>query len=150
MVKARSRDQMAFDFGMERFVHRPAALAGSGARTSVMVGELLNSDHRARQVIAAEMSVLMDEDISKAMLDAWSAPAKPDHAINYARMKGLIVVTGRSDLLDRDLREIGLAVVSDEGMKKVHLGHLHSEIAKAEEQVREMKRLARAVERGRP
>src|SRR3546814_12830357 len=104
-------------------------MAGSDARTARMVGEILNSDPRAREVIAAEMSVLLDDQVSKAMLDAWSAPGKDAHNISWSRLRALLLVTHRFDLLDRVLRELGAAGLVGAEIPTARLGHLTTPIA---------------------
>src|SRR3546814_7138139 len=89
MAKARASNQLAFAFDLPKAARHPAAMAGSDARTARMVGEILNSDPRAREVIAAEMSVLLDDQVSKAMLDAGSAPGKDAHHISRSRLRAL-------------------------------------------------------------
>src|SRR3546814_15251991 len=98
MAKARASNQLAFAFDLPKAARHPAAMAGSDARTARMVGEILNSDPRAREVIAAEMSVLLDDQVSKAMLDAWSAPGKDAHTISWSRLLALILVPNRFHL----------------------------------------------------
>src|SRR3546814_20635992 len=110
MAKARASNQLAFAFDLPKAARHPAAMAGSDARTARMVGEILNSDPRAREVIAAEMSVLLDDQVSKAMLAAWSAPGKDAHHISWSRLRALSLATNRLALLDRALRQIGAAV----------------------------------------
>lgn len=148
MAKARASNQLAFAFDLPRPATHPAALAGSDARTARMVGEMLNSDPRAREVIAAEMSVLLDDQVSKAMLDAWSAPGKDAHNISWSRLRALILVTNRFDLLDRDLREIGAAVLVGEEIHTARLGHLKSKIAELTAELRAVERMATPIARG--
>lgn len=150
MPKARPipLNQLAFAFEQPRPATHAAALAGADARIARMVGEILNSDGRAREVIAAEISVLLEDDVSKAMLDAYSAPAKGDHNISFARMLGLIAVTNRFDLLDRELRHIGAAVLVGEEIHTARVGHLKTKIAEYQAELKEAERMARPIERG--
>lgn len=113
------------------------------------MGEALNSDPRRREVIAAEMSILLEDEVSKAMLDAYSAPGKGDHNISFARMLALIAVTGRFDLLDRELREIGAAVLVGEEIHTARLGHLKTQIAELQAELRLAERMAQPITRGR-
>lgn len=149
MAKARASGQLAFAFDLPKVAMHPAALAGSDARTARMVGEILNSDTRPREVIAAEMSVLLAEEVSKDMLNAWSAPGKGKHNINWSRLKALLVVTNRFDLFDRELREIGAAVLVGEEIHTARLGHLKSKIAELTAELKAVERMAQPIERGR-
>ena len=149
MVKARATNQLAFAFEAPRPATHAAALAGMDARVARTVGEALNSDSRDRAVIAAEMSVLLDDEVSKAMLDAWSAPGKGLHNISFSRMLALIAVTNRFDLLERELREIGAAVLVGDEIHTARLGHLKSKIAELQAELRAVERMAEPIERGR-
>jgi hypothetical protein len=150
MAKARSNpEQIAFAFEPPRPATHAAALAGVDARIARTVGEALNSDSHPREVIAAKMSVLLDVEVSKAMLDAYSAPGKPDHNISFSRMLALIAVTQRFDLLDRELREIGAAVLVGEELYAARLGHLKSQIATLQAELRQVERVAQPIKRGR-
>ncbi|WP_312251044.1 hypothetical protein, partial [Sphingobium yanoikuyae] len=131
MAKTRaSADQFAFTFDAPQPATLPAALAGVDARVARTVAEVLKNDDRDRLVIAAAMSVLLDEEVSKAMLDAYASPARDGHNISFARMLALIAVTNRFDLLDRELRAIGAAVLVGEEIYTAEIGHIDSEIEK--------------------
>ena len=148
MVKARaSTSQIAFAFDPPRPAAHAAALAGVDARTARMVGEALNSDTRPREVIAAEMSVLLEDDVSKPMLDAYSAPGKSGHNISWGRMLALIAVTNRFDLIDRELRQIGAAVLVGEEIYTARVGHLKSKIAELSAELKLAERMAQPIER---
>lgn len=150
MPKARSHpNQIAFAFDPPKPATHAAALAGLDARTARAVGEALNGDSRSREVIAAEMSVLLDEDVSKAMLDAYASPARDGHNISFARMLALVAVTKRHDLLDRELREIGAAVLVGEEIHTARLGHLKSRIAELTAELRAVERMVQPIKRGK-
>jgi hypothetical protein len=149
MVKAASSNQLAFGFEPPKPAAHPAALAGADARIARMVGEALNSDGRAREVVAAEMGVLLAEDVSKASLDAWSAPGKGGHNISFARMLALIAVTKRFDLLDREMRTIGAAVLVGEELHTARLGHIKTRMDELKREMRELERMAQPIGRGR-
>lgn len=131
MAKAKaSPNQLGFAFDPPRHAAGPAALAGLERRINVMAATILNSDSRSRKVIAAEMSELLgDDEVTEAMLNAYSAPARPDHKVPMSRALALIAVTERYDLFDRILREIGAAVLVGEEIKTARLGHLDRQIA---------------------
>lgn len=148
MPKARPTNQLAFAFEAPRPATHAAALAGMDARVARTIGEALNSDSRPREVIAAEMAVLLEDEVTKAMLDAWSAPGKGSHNISFSRMLALIAVTNRFDLLDRELREIGAAVLVGEEIHTARLGHLKTKIAAMTAELRAVERLAEPIERG--
>lgn len=150
MAKKRpSADQFAFTFDAPRPATLPAALAGMDARIARTVSEILKHEDRDRIVIAAEMSVLLAEDVSKAMLDAYASPARDGHNISFARMLALIAVTNRFDLLDRELRAIGAAVLVGDEIYTAEIGHLESEIAKLQQRRKDLQRLHPSITRNR-
>jgi hypothetical protein len=116
-----------------------AALAGLERRICSAVGTVLASDKRPREVIAAEMSVLLDEDVSRAMLDAYSSPARADHKVPMSRFLALLVVTGRQDLLDPLLREIGAALLVGDEVKTARLGQIEQLMAELQEERRHLR-----------
>ena len=64
MGKAKAHpDQMGFDFTAPAPCKGVAELAGLERQINELVGTILNSDPRAREVIAAEMSVLLDDTV---------------------------------------------------------------------------------------
>ncbi len=56
------------------------------AQVSELVGAVLKDSPSDRYEIAAQMSRLSGDDVSKNMLDAWSSPARPDHNIPLYRV----------------------------------------------------------------
>ncbi|WP_176473622.1 hypothetical protein [Sphingopyxis sp. GW247-27LB] len=153
MAKARASNQLAFSFEAPKPATLPAALAGMDARVARTVGEALASamaNGKPREVIAAEMGVLLNEAITDDMLNAWSAPSKGKHNISFARMCALIAVTKRFDLLDRELRAIGVAVLRGPELNTARLGHLKVKIAELQAEARGLERmgLAQPIERG--
>ena len=121
--------QLGFAFEAPVSPSRPAALAGMEQRICSTVGTLLNSDSRPREIIAAEMSVLLAEEISPRMLDAYASPARAEHKVPMSRFLALIVVTGRHDLLDPLMREIGAAVLVGAEVMTARLGQIDQTIA---------------------
>lgn len=144
-----SADQFAFTFDAPQPATLPAALAGVDARVARTVAEVLKNDDRDRLVIAAAMSVLLDEEVSKAMLDAYASPARDGHNISFARMLALIAVTNRFDLLDRELRAIGAAVLVGEEIYTAEIGHIDSEIEKLLRRKKDLKRINPTITRNR-
>lgn len=131
MPKARAHPgQLGFAFDTPVAASGPAALAGIEQRISRTVGTILNSDSRPREIIAAEMSLLLEDEISRAMLDAYSSPARPEHKVPMSRFLALIAVTKRHDLLDPLMREIGAAVLVGAEVMTARLGQIDREIAR--------------------
>lgn len=135
MPKAKAHPgQFGFVFDAPKPARGAAALAGLERRICGMVGTILNSDSRSREVIAAEMSVLLDEDVSRAMLDAYASPAREGHKVIMSRFMALIAVSDRHDLLDGILREIGAAVLVGQEIHTARIGHIDQQIARLREE----------------
>ena len=129
MAKAKAHpDQVAFEFDAPAPRKGRAELAGLERRINEMVGSMLNTDDRPREVIAAEMSVLLDETISRAMLDAYSSPARVEHRVPMSRVMALAVVTARQDLLRPVLREIGMEALMGNEVKLARMGQIDARI----------------------
>lgn len=129
MPKAKSHpDQFAFTFEAPKVASAPAALAGLERQLSGAVGMILNSDTRSREVLAAEMSVLLDEDITRAMLDAYASPAREGHRVIMSRFLALVAVCGRHDVLDQVLRPIGASLLVGDEVLTARLGHIERQM----------------------
>ena len=148
--KAASPDaQLGFAFGEPETFSRDGALAGLGRRTATLVGEMLKGDSRSRYEVAADVSRLLDEDVSKAMLDAYASPARDAHRISFDRMLALVVSCGRYDLLRSILHTIGADLVVGEEVLTLHLGHLRARQREISEQVRRAEAAAAPLQRDR-
>ena len=128
-TRAPHPNQFGFVFDPPQPASAPAELAGLERQVSRAVATMLKDDVRAREVIAAEMSVLLDDDVSRHMLDAYASPARPEHKVPASRLFALVAVTNRFDLLDRILREIGAAVLVGDEVNTARLGQIDRQIA---------------------
>ncbi|MDE1917637.1 MAG: hypothetical protein KGJ57_18340 [Sphingomonadales bacterium] len=150
MPKAKAHPaQIGFDFEMPHPASAPAALAGLERQICAEVGVILNSDSRPRELIAAEVSVLLGEEVSRAMLDAYSSPAREGHKVPMSRFLALVAVTQRYDRLDLLLRPIGAAVLVGEEIHTARLGHIDREIAKLKEEQARLKSRAPLIRGGK-
>jgi len=141
MPKAKAHlDQLGFDFTAPRPAKGVAELAGLERQINQLVGTILASDPRPREVIAAEMSVSLDQHISRAMLDAWSSPARVDHRVPAVGLAALVVVTDRQDLLRPLLAKLGIGALIGEEVTTARMGQLQIVIDQANAELRELKR----------
>lgn len=131
--------QLGFDFAAPAPAKGVAELAGLERQINALVGTVLASCGRPREVIAAEMSVLLDDHVSKAMLDAYSSPARPDHKVPASRLFALLVVTDRQDLLDPIMRKLGAALLVGDEVKTARLGHVQQMIKALQDEMRSLK-----------
>lgn len=143
MAKAKAHpNQLGFVFEAPKPVTEEAALAGFEQRVNRMVGSMLNSDGRSREVIAAEMSVLLAEPISVDMLNAYSSPARVEHKVPFSRLMALVVVTKRYDLLDARMRETGCGVLVGEELHTARIGHIDQQIKRLQAEKRALEPVA--------
>lgn len=149
MVKAKPHpDQYGFVFEAPTVASAPAELAGLERQISRAAGEILNSDPRPRELLAAEISILLDEDVSRAMLDAYSSPAREGHKVIMSRFLALVAVTGRHDVLDRIMREIGAAVLVGEEVNTARIGQIDAQIARLNKERQRLKMTAPLIRGG--
>ena len=139
--------QLAFGFDPPAVPSGAGSLAGDDARVAEMVSEILHADPRSRHVIAGEMSELLGEDVSKTMLDNYASRAA-GHTISYSRMKALIAVTSRHDLLDADLRSIGAALLIGEEIKLARAGHIRAQLSALQAELRDLDKTTAPFSRG--
>lgn len=140
MAKAKAiPGQLGFDFRSPVPARGEAALAGLERQINTLVGTVLASDGRPREIIAAEMSVLLDDEISRSMLDAYSSPARTEHKVPFSRLCALLAVTNRQDLLDPVLRRIGAALLVGDEVKTARLGQIEALINELQSERRELR-----------
>ena len=149
MPKAKPHpDQIAFAFETPRVAEGDGALAGLEIQICGAVETILNSDPRKREVIAAEMSVLLGEEVSKPMLDAYSSPAREGHKVIMSRFLALVAVCNRHDVLDRLLRPIGAAVLVGEEVHTARIGQIDAQIQRLNDERRRLKATAPLIRGG--
>lgn len=140
--------QLGFTFDPPAPAHRAADLAGLDRMVAASVALALNEDGRSRHEIAGAMSALLDEPVTKLMLDAYASEARDCHNISAARALAMVAVTERFDLLDALLRRIGAALLVGEELHAARLGHLQAQRAKLDQEIRMMRGHAQPIERG--
>jgi len=120
------------------------ALPGSGnyaAQVSELVGELLKGSDLDRYEIAARMSRLSGDDVSKNMLDAWSSPARDGHNVPFYRAPLLEEVCESHMLTDWLVAIRGGRVAYGRDALLAELGRLERQRDEAGKRARELKRL---------
>ena len=103
---------------------------------------------RQREVIAAEMSVLLDEDVSRMMLDAYASPARAEHKVPMSRFFALVAVTGRHDLMDPLMREIGAGLLVGEEVLTARVGHVRQQIKELQAEMKRLEKSAPLIRSG--
>lgn len=83
----RVHDSATFDlFEVPRPVIPTPGCGNYAAQVSELVGVVLKDCPTDRYEVAAQMSRLSGDDVSKHMIDAWSSPARGDHNIPLYRV----------------------------------------------------------------
>ena len=130
--------QFAFTFDVPVPARAVSGLAGLDREISATVGLMLKEDSRSRYELAGAMSELLDDDVSKTMLDAYASEAKEAWAISAARLLALTAVTDRYDLLDRLTRRIGAALLVGEEVLTAELGPIDRQMEQRRRRRREI------------
>jgi hypothetical protein len=149
-----SKRRPAFDAGQLAFSFEPASppaqeggLFGLDRAVGSAISQILKDDPRSRFEVAGAMSAMLGDEVSKAMLDAYSAEAKDGHNISVARFLALIAQSGRFDVLDALVRRIGAHVVVGEESLTVELGHIETQMERLKARRGVLKRIAPAIQR---
>lgn len=139
--------QLGFTFEEPMPATNAADLAGLDRLIAASVARMLRDDPRTRDEISAAMGELLDEDVSRGMLDAYASEARDKHNISAGRFIALIAVCKRYDILDHVLRRIGAAVLVGEEIATARAGHLRATISRLSEELKLVERQARPIGR---
>ncbi len=140
--------QLGFTFDTPVTVTEEGHLAGFEKLVASAVGRILKEDPRSRYEVAAGVSAILDDDVSKAMIDAYSAEAKDGHNISFARFLALICETQRYDILDALCQQIGCKVLVGEEVLTAELGHIQAQIARLTARQSLLKKVAPVIKEG--
>lgn len=143
-------DPAQMDMGFEP-APQPAggSLSNLEQVTASAVALILKEDVRSRHGVAAGVSELLDESVTKWMLDAYASEARDGHNISFARMLALIADTGRYDVLRGVLRRIGADLVVGEEVLTVELGQIEAQLQRLQERKRQLKGVAPVIAKRR-
>ncbi|WP_242095471.1 hypothetical protein [Sphingomonas sp. CROZ-RG-20F-R02-07] len=140
--------QLGFTFTPPVPASREADLAGLDRVVAASVAAALKDDPRSRHEVAGAVSSLLDDTVSKAMLDAYASEARDAHNISAGRLFAVIAVTKRFDLLDSLCRRIGAAVLVGEELQTARLGHLKAQRQRLDDEIRALRTTVQPIERG--
>ena len=152
MVNRRSNPdtgQLGFTFDPPAPARREADLAGLERWVAAQVGRVLKDDSRSRDEIAGAMSALLDDPVSRLMLDAYASEARDNHNVSFARMLALIATTERYDVLDTAMRKIGAALLVGEEIHTARLGHLRAQKQRIDAELKAAEAAVRPITRKR-
>ncbi len=140
--------QLGFTFEAPETLTADASLAGLDRVVASAVGQILKEDPRSRYEVAAGVSAMLDEDVSKAMLDAYAAEAKDGHNISLARFLTLIAETQRYDVLDALCHRIGCKILVGEEVLTAELGHVQAQMERLQARLGVLKKVAPTIQQG--
>lgn len=140
--------QMAFSFAAPTFAPRAGELAGLGRMIASGVSRALNEDPRSRFELAGVVSALLDEEVSRWMLDAYASEAREEHNVSAERWLAILAATGRMDILDVVLTRVGVRALVGEEMHAARLGSLVAAKREIEEQIRALSPVTKPIHRG--
>ena len=95
---------------VERFAPEQVQAWSLAARLSKAVSLTLKETALPRDEVARAMSDVLNDEVSKPMLDAYASQAK-EHSISAVRLAALVEVTGDARALNALLENSGLIVV---------------------------------------
>lgn len=139
---ARRKDDRTLDiFEVPQPVRVLPGECNFGIQVSELVSETLKACDLDRYEVAARMSRLSGDDVSKFMLDAWSSPARTDHNLPLYRVALLEDVCASHLLTDWLVGVRGGRVAYGRDALLAELGRLERTREAAGRQARELKRL---------
>jgi len=142
--------QLAFTFEPQPRADSDGALRGLDRAVASAVSQILKDDPGSRFDVASGMSRLLDDEVSKLMLDAYSAEARDTHNISFSRFLALVAETGRFDILAALVARIGASLVVGEEIHTLRLGHIGAQIQALKAEEARLKRVATPVTRKSP
>ncbi len=141
--------QLDLGFGVPEPATSDGALGRLPKEIAAGVGAMLKGDGRSRYDVAGAVSRLLDEEVSKMMLDAYASEAREGHRISADRLLALVVATGRYDVLRAILRRIGADLLVGEEVYAAELGHVEAQMRELEARRRQLRAAVEPLERGR-
>jgi hypothetical protein len=138
----------AFDAPPPRVDKTCGVLAGMDRRISGLIGQVLKEHDDPREVVAARMTALLGENVSKAMIDQYAAPSSDAHNISAHRFFAFVLATNRHDLLGALAKTIGASVLVGEEAHAAMLGSAMAQKHQAEQRIRELTALTKPIVRG--
>lgn len=150
MTKRRSRHggpddrQMSFD---DYFVVptpaevRPGSIAGFDQELRQALSRSLKDQPLSRYEVAAKMSEMLGDDISKNMLDAYTAESRETHQISVVRLVAMILATRDYDLLAMVAEKVGCRLLVGEEAIAAEVGFIDQEIEELRASRAELKKM---------
>ncbi|MBI1386649.1 MAG: hypothetical protein GC150_17225 [Rhizobiales bacterium] len=120
-------------------VDAPGSLAGLSRRIGVMMSQAIRESGMDRYDIAAAMSRLLNEDVSKHILDAYTAESREDHNVSAYRFFAFVQATKAGGMLDDVCRQIGYLAMPSEDQRLAEIGYLTEQRAVIDQRLKALK-----------
>jgi len=139
----RDERQMSFD---EYFVVptptevRPGSIAGLDVELRQALSRSLKDQPLSRYEVAAKMSEMLGDDISKNMLDAYTAESRETHQISVVRLVAMILATRDYELLALVAEKVGCRLLVGEEALAAEMGFIDQEIEELRARRADLKR----------
>ncbi len=139
--------QLSLDLAATPTRGSDSELAGIEKRVASAVALILKRDARNRYQIAGEVSRILDDEVTKLMLDAYAAEGRENYNISAGRFLALVAVTGSFDVLREFCLEIGADLVMGDEILTVELGNIAAMERELAERKKAIRGLARPIRR---
>jgi hypothetical protein len=107
----------------------------------------LNDCGKPRDLIAAEMSEYLGEEVSVNMLNAYSSPARDKHNISAVRLIALAIVTADIRLFSIGPDRLGHAVVEDRYLSLIMAKQMQDKAQELKDKAEELNKAAALEEK---
>ena len=114
----------------------PFDFASKVART---MSEALRRCSWPRDEVALRMSRFLGGEVSKAMLDAYTAESKTTHQISLVRMRAFVRATEQWWVWDELLKDDGLTVLQGDEAVHAEIGRIEQEMEEAKARLKELR-----------
>ena len=128
-------------FEVPQPIHPVPGSGNYAAQVSELVGSILKACPEDRYEIAAQMSRLSGDDVSKHMLDAWSSPGRCEHNIPLYRVPLLEEVCHSHAFTDWMVHMRGGRVAYGREALAAQYGKLQQMKDKVQQEMKELKRM---------
>lgn len=118
----------------------PGCLAGLNTRIAHAMSAVIREGAMSRFEIVAKMSDLLGEEVSKAMLDSYTAESREDHNIPAYRLLAFILATDSFETLGALLKPLGCGLLIGKDAKLVALYHMQQKRKAIDQQIERMSR----------
>lgn len=119
---------------------RPGSLAGLSTQIAHLMSAAVRECGLDRYEIAAQMSALLGEDVSKSILDAYTSEARESHNVSAYRFLAFVLVTGSFERLDELVKLLGCRLLIGEEAQLAQLVRLEASRREIDDRIKDVRR----------